>query len=81
MRLLYGIASNFSSSPASSGSRKTNITGIIPAVEYMVNNQYHFHLPKGQSLPYVHGRAIGVFQLVFTQNFIMPILFVREFEA
>jgi hypothetical protein len=48
---------------------KTNTSGKIPTMEYIIDNWYDVHVPKGQSAVYPYGGAIVVFQLFLTLKF------------
>ena len=74
-------AVNFGSSTAILCCRKTNTSGTIPTMEYIIESWYDFRLPKGQGALYSHGSIIAVFSCFWPQNSAMSILFVWEFEA
>ena len=61
-------AVNFHSGTTALCCGKTNTTGKIPTMEYIIENWYEFHFPKGQGALYPHGSTIVVFQLFLTSK-------------
>ena len=62
-------AVNFGSGTAILCCRKTNTSGTIPTMEYIIESWYDFRLPKWQGALYSHGSTIAVFQLFLTSKF------------